>query len=158
MMIIGVDFHLEFQQIAFVDGATGEIGEQRLRHREEAERFYRALAMAGQQVRVGMEASGHGRWFERFAERVATGVVDRRCGRHPEEASPQAEDRSPRRPVNSEAAAERRLSADLGTHLGEPGSTATAVAPSPHGAGPQPDHESVASRGTEEFHSQPGNG
>ena len=35
-------------------------------HREEAENFYRGLAAAGQKVRVGMEASGFGRWFERL--------------------------------------------------------------------------------------------
>jgi transposase len=66
MIIIGVDFHPEFQQIAFVDTDSGEWQEQRLAHREEAERFYRTLAAAGQRVRVGMEASGYGRWFERF--------------------------------------------------------------------------------------------
>jgi transposase len=66
MIIIGVDFHPEFQQIACVDTDTGEFSEQRLTHREEAERFYRTLAAAGQRVRVGMEASGHGRWFERL--------------------------------------------------------------------------------------------
>jgi len=64
MIIIGVDFHPEFQQIASVDTDTGEVQEKRLAHREEAEKFYRALA--GQKVRVGMEASGHGRWFERL--------------------------------------------------------------------------------------------
>ena len=65
MIIIGVDFHPEFQQIASVDTDTGEFQEKRLAHREEAEQFYRDLATAGQKVRVGMEASGHGRWFER---------------------------------------------------------------------------------------------
>src|SRR5207245_10648335 len=64
MIIIGVDFHPEFQQIASVDTETGEFQEKRLAHREEAETFYRALA--GQKVRVGMEASGHARWFERL--------------------------------------------------------------------------------------------
>src|SRR5580658_5945216 len=64
MIIIGVDFHPEFQQMASVDTDTGEFQEKRLAHREEAEKFYRALA--GQKVRVGMEASGHGRWFERL--------------------------------------------------------------------------------------------
>jgi transposase len=64
MIIIGVDFHPEFQQIASVDTDTGEFQEKRLAHREEAEAFYRALA--GQKVRVGMEASGHARWFERL--------------------------------------------------------------------------------------------
>src|ERR1700736_6481484 len=64
MIIIGVDFHPEFQQIASVDTATGEFQEKRLAHREEAENFYRALA--GKKVRAGMEASGHARWFERL--------------------------------------------------------------------------------------------
>ena len=49
-----------------VDTDTGEFHEKRLTHREEAEKFYRALAGAGQKVRVGMEASGHARWFERL--------------------------------------------------------------------------------------------
>jgi transposase len=66
MIIIGVDFHPEFQQIASVDTDTGEFQEKRLAHPEEAEKFYRALALRGQPVRVGMEASGHARWFERL--------------------------------------------------------------------------------------------
>src|SRR5881296_4600423 len=66
MIIIGVDFHPEFQQIASVDTDTGEFQEKRLTHRDEAEKFYRGLAAAGQKVRVGMEASGHARWFERL--------------------------------------------------------------------------------------------
>jgi len=66
MIIIGVDYHPEFQQIALLDKDTGEFQEKRLTHPEEAERFYRALAGAGEKVRVGMEASGHARWFERL--------------------------------------------------------------------------------------------
>ena len=66
MIIIGVDFHPEFQQMASVDTDSGEFQEKRLAHREEAETFYRAVSAAGQQVRVGMEASGQGRWFERL--------------------------------------------------------------------------------------------
>src|SRR5712671_5945623 len=66
MMIIGADYHPGFQQIAFVDTATGELQERGLQHREEAEKFYRDLAAQGMQVRVGMEASGHARWFERL--------------------------------------------------------------------------------------------
>src|SRR3981081_1124386 len=66
MIIIGVDFHPEFQQIASVDTDTGEFQEKRLGHGEEAEAFYGELAAAGQKVRVGMEASGHARWFERL--------------------------------------------------------------------------------------------
>jgi transposase len=66
MIIIGVDFHPEFQQIAFVDTDTGELEERLLHHPGEAEAFYRALLSQGKTVRVGMEASGHGRWFERL--------------------------------------------------------------------------------------------
>src|SRR6202022_5158639 len=66
MLIIGLDSHPGFQQIAFVDTDTGELQERRLQHREEAEKFYRDLAAQGMKVRVGMEASGHARWFERL--------------------------------------------------------------------------------------------
>jgi transposase len=66
MIIIGADYHPGFQQIAFVDTDTGEFQERRLQHREEAEKFYRDLAAQGMRVRVGMEASGHARWFERL--------------------------------------------------------------------------------------------
>lgn len=66
MIIIGVDFHPEFQQIASVDTYSGKFQEKRLAHREDAETFYRG--QAGQKVRVGMEASGHARWFERLLE------------------------------------------------------------------------------------------
>lgn len=64
MLIIGCDFHPTFQQIAFTDTETGEYGEQRLHHPQEAEQFYRALA--GRQIRVGMEATGSFRWFRRL--------------------------------------------------------------------------------------------
>jgi len=66
MIIIGVDYHPGFQQIAYVDPDTGEFAERRLAHREEAEQFYRDLAGRGISVRVGMEASGQARWFERL--------------------------------------------------------------------------------------------
>jgi len=65
MLIIGCDYHPSFQQISFVDAETGECGQRRLDHSSvEAESFYRGLR--GNTVRVGMEASGHGRWFERL--------------------------------------------------------------------------------------------
>jgi len=66
MLIIGCDYHPGFQQIAYVDSETGELQERRLEHPEEAEKFYRELAAQGMKVRVGMEASGHARWFERL--------------------------------------------------------------------------------------------
>jgi transposase len=49
-----------------LDTETGELGERRLAHREEAEAFYRDLGARGMSVRVGMEASGQARWFERL--------------------------------------------------------------------------------------------
>ena len=66
MMIIGCDYHPGFQQIAWLDTQTGEVVERRLGHRGEAEEFYRDLKGRGMTVRVGMEASGHARWFERL--------------------------------------------------------------------------------------------
>ena len=66
MLIIGCDFHPGFQQVAIFDNQTGEYKEKRLRHREEAEEFYRGLG--GGAVRVGMEACGHYPWFERLLE------------------------------------------------------------------------------------------
>ncbi|HMJ21526.1 MAG TPA: IS110 family transposase [Terriglobales bacterium] len=66
MMIIGCDYHPGFQQIAFMDSESGEWNERRLGHREEAEQFYRDLKVRGVKVCVGMEASGHARWFERL--------------------------------------------------------------------------------------------
>src|ERR1700740_3284081 len=66
MIIIGTDFHPEFQQIASVDTDTGEFQERRLTNPEEAEKFYRGLAAAGHQGGGGMEASGQARWFERL--------------------------------------------------------------------------------------------
>ncbi len=64
MMIIGCDYHPSDQQIAFVDQETGECSERRLNHSEgEAEKFYRDLKQRGVSVRVGMEATGHARWF-----------------------------------------------------------------------------------------------
>ena len=66
MIIIGADYHPGFQQIAFVDTDTGELQERRLEHREDAEKFYRDLAAQEVKVRVGMEASGQARWFERL--------------------------------------------------------------------------------------------
>src|SRR5436309_15936949 len=67
MFIIGVDYHPSFQQIAFFVEETGECGERQLNHSDgEAERFYRDLQQRGIRVRVGMEATGYSRWFERL--------------------------------------------------------------------------------------------
>ena len=66
MIIIGVDYHPEFQQVASVNTETGDFREVRLQNREQAEQFYRELSGLSTQVRIGMEASGHARWLERL--------------------------------------------------------------------------------------------
>jgi len=93
-----------------VDTETGEFQEQRLAHRE-AEKFYRDLAAGSGKLRVGMEASGHARWFERLlaelkvelwigdaaeirAKRVRKKKTDREDARHILQLL--AEDRFPR--------------------------------------------------------------
>jgi transposase len=60
MMIIGVDYHPGFQQIAFLVEETGECGERRLDHSGgEAESFYLDLKAQGISVRVGLETTGY---------------------------------------------------------------------------------------------------
>ena len=66
MLIIGCDYHPSSQQTAFVDTESGEFGERRLVHPKEAEQFYGDLQQRNIAVRVGMESSGHSRWFERL--------------------------------------------------------------------------------------------
>jgi transposase len=67
MLVIGCDYHPSVQQIAWIDTETGECVERRLRHDGgEAEKFYRDLKAKGVSVRVGIEATGHSRWFERL--------------------------------------------------------------------------------------------
>jgi transposase len=64
MLIIGCDFHTRYQQIAMMNSDTGELIERRLNHENgEANTFYRHLPKP---VRVGMEATGPVRWFERL--------------------------------------------------------------------------------------------
>ena len=128
MIIIGVDFHPEFQQMASVDTDTGEFQEKRLAHPQEAEKFYRALG--GQKVRVGMEASGHARWFERLLAELqfelwrgdAAEIRTKRVRKQKTDRQDAQlilrlllEDRFPR----------------SGCRAGEPGYAATAVAPAP---------------------------
>jgi transposase len=101
MLIIGCDYHPSVQQIAWVDTETGDCGERRLTHRGEAEQFYRELKKKQIPVRVGMEATGHSRWFERLlaelnyelwvgdpaqikAKRVRKQKNDRKDAEHPQ--------------------------------------------------------------------------
>jgi len=66
MMIIGCDFHPSWQQIAWLDTATGETGGQKLVHAEgEAQNFYRQLR---EPVLIGMEATGNSQWFIELVE------------------------------------------------------------------------------------------
>jgi transposase len=88
MLIVGCDYHPSVQQIAWLDTESGECGERRLLHSNgEAETFYRKLKEQGVSVRVGIEATGHARWFERLLGAVAEriyhypGSLGRRCGR-----------------------------------------------------------------------------
>src|SRR5437016_6185888 len=67
MLIMGVDYHPSFQQVAFLNQDTGEYGELHLNHSDGgAQQFYRELKQTGANVRVGMEATGYSRWFERL--------------------------------------------------------------------------------------------
>src|SRR5215472_5141191 len=67
MRVIGCDYHPSAQYIAWIDNETGECGDKPLRHNDgEAEKFYRDLKAKGANVRVGIEATGHARWFERL--------------------------------------------------------------------------------------------
>ena len=64
MKIVGCDLHTRYQQIAMLEEETGELIERRLEHESgEARAFYANLEGA---VRVGIEATGHTRWFERM--------------------------------------------------------------------------------------------
>jgi len=64
MKIVGCDLHTRYQQIAMLDKETGELVERRLEHESgEARAFYAGLRAP---VRVGIEATGHTRWFERM--------------------------------------------------------------------------------------------
>jgi transposase len=66
-MLIGVDYHPSFQQIAFLVEETGEYSERRQNHSDgEVEKFYGDLKLQGAYVRVAMEATGYSRWFERL--------------------------------------------------------------------------------------------
>ena len=64
MKIVGCDLHTRYQQIAMLDTETGELRERRLEHAHgEARAFYANLPGG---VRVGVEATGYTRWFERL--------------------------------------------------------------------------------------------
>jgi len=61
MIVIGCDFHPSWQQVCWVDQATGETEEKKLVHASgDAERFYRQLSGP---ALIGMESTGNYQWF-----------------------------------------------------------------------------------------------
>lgn len=62
MWIIGCDFHVRYQIVSALNTKTGESLECRLEHAgDQTQKFYATLPAP---ARVGIEASGSGRWFE----------------------------------------------------------------------------------------------
>lgn len=65
MKIIGCDYHPSWQQICWVDTATGETEEKKLEHASgEAEKFYRGLPGP---ALIGMESTGNCQWCVEMA-------------------------------------------------------------------------------------------
>ena len=61
MLIVGCDYHPRWQQVAWFDTETGEIGEQKLVNGDgEAERWYGQLPVPSL---IGLEATGNSQWF-----------------------------------------------------------------------------------------------
>jgi len=144
MLIIGCDYHPGFQQIAYVDSETEEFQERRLPHLEEAEKFYRDLGERKVRVRVGMEASGHARWFERLVEELSFELWMGDAAKiRAKQVRKKKTDREDARHIL------KLMLKDDFPKIWVPNwrnrSTATAVASTPHGANPNADHESIAS-------------
>jgi len=65
MMLIGCDYHPSWQQVCWLDTATGETGEKKLEHASgEAVKFYRGLPGP---ALIGMESTGNCQWFVEMA-------------------------------------------------------------------------------------------
>ena len=68
MLIVGCDFHPSWQQVAWFDSETGEVGEQKLVNGNgEAERWYRQLPAPGL---IGLEATGNSQWFVELLQKL----------------------------------------------------------------------------------------
>ena len=66
MMIIGCDYHPSWQQIAWLDSETGEVGQRKLVHADgEARVFYEQLVGP---ALIGIEATGNSQWFVEMVE------------------------------------------------------------------------------------------
>jgi transposase len=118
VLIIGVDYHPSDQYIAFTNTETGEHGERRLNHSDgEAEKFYRELAARGASVRVGMEATGYSRWFERLLAELGIEVWIRDAAEI--KTKRVRKQKTDRNDASVEAAAGKQLSHNLGTESWE---------------------------------------
>ena len=115
----------------------------------QAEKFYRDLKQRGISVRVGIEATGHARWFERLlaeldfelwigdpAEIKAARVRKQKTDRQDAQ-------------LLLKLLVERALPTHLDTKSGESGCAPTALASASAGADADPSHESVAGGGDE---------
>ena len=68
MVIVGCDFHPQWQQVAIFDAATGEIVERKLVNGNgEAEQFYRSLPVPSL---IGVESCGNSQWFVELVEQL----------------------------------------------------------------------------------------
>jgi hypothetical protein len=88
MRVIGCDYHRVCSTLHGSIARPESAAKASWAQREKAENFYRDLQAKGVSVRVGIEAGGHARWFERLlrarARRRLSGcVVDHAalCGR-----------------------------------------------------------------------------
>jgi transposase len=68
MVLIGCDFHPSWQQVSWLEEATGEAGDQELVHESgAAEKFYRQFAAP---ACVGIEATSNCQWFIELLARL----------------------------------------------------------------------------------------
>ncbi len=150
MIILSVNYHPSDQYIAFVDAETGEGDERRLNHSDgEAEKFYRELA-ARVSVRVGMEATGYCRWFERLLAELGIELwIGDAWRSKPGESAGRRPDRNDAQLLLKLLPQTMNLSQDLGAQSGESGSAATALASASAGADAHADHEPAAGPGDE---------
>src|SRR6266849_10711293 len=150
MIIIGCDYHPGFHKLrlwipTLENFESGDCSTLRKRNSSTVTSQHQARSTRNESARGGRSL-----WACALVRATAGGTelraVDWRCRRDPSQTSTQAEDGSPGCTAYFAFTAGGSLSADLGAERGESGSAATAVAPSPPGASPHPDHEPTASR------------